>query len=140
MDRIETVAREIVDAAVKVHKRTGPGLLESVYEVLLARELERRGLTVERQRPVDVVIDGVQFNEAFRLDLLVEGLIVVEIKSVETFVPAHWKQVHTYIRLLDLRLGFLLNFGDTTMKSGIHRIVNRYVGRFAPSCLRAKTM
>ncbi len=123
---IDDVARHIVDAAVNVHTRVGPGLLESVYEILLARHLERRGLGVERQKSIDAVIDGVSFEGAFRADLVVEGLVVVEVKSASRFAPENWKQVLTYLRLLDLRLGFLLNFGAPTMKEGIRRVVNDY--------------
>lgn len=124
---IDDVARHVVDVAVKIHARVGPGLLESVYEVLLARQLERRGLVVERQKPIDAVIDGVSFEGAFRTDLIVDGLVVVEIKSVSRVGPEHWKQVLTYLRLLDLRVGLLLNFGAATMKEGIRRVANHHV-------------
>lgn len=123
---LDEIARQLVDAAVKLHMRIGPGLLESVYEVLLARQLEIRGLHVERQKAVDAVIDGIHFDGAFRADLLIENRIVVEIKSVTKLAPAHWKQVLTYLRLLDLRIGFLLNFGAATMPEGIRRIANNY--------------
>lgn len=123
---IDEITGQVVDAALKLHTRLGPGLLESVYELVLARELERRGLTVEKQKPVSFEFDGLQFNEAFRVDLLVEGSVVVELKSVETLTPVHSKQLLTYLRLLNLPVGLLLNFGAATMKEGLHRIVNNY--------------
>ncbi len=127
---IEDVGKAVVDAALKLHRHIGPGLLESVYEVLLARELARRGFTVERQKPITIDVDGIRFDSAFTVDLLVEGLVVVEVKSVDRFVPAHWKQVLTYLRLLHLPLGYLLNFGCATMKEGLQRVVNDYDGGY----------
>ena len=123
---IDEITGQIVDAAVKVHMGLGPGLLESVYEVVLAKELERRGLTVQRQKTVSFEFDGIRFEEGFRVDLLVEG-VVVELKSVEKLAPVHSKQVLTYLRLLNLPVGLLLNFGAATLKEGLHRIVNNYV-------------
>lgn len=123
---IDEITGQVVDAAFKLNTRLGPGLLESVYELVLASELERRGLTVERQKPVSFEFDGLQFEDAFRVDLLVEGCVVVELKSVETLTPVHSKQVLTYIRLLNLPVGLLINFGAATMKEGLHRVVNNY--------------
>ncbi len=123
---LEETTGEVVDAAYKLHTRLGPGLLESVYEVVLARELERRGLKVEHQKPVAFDFDGLHFDEGLRVDLLVEGVVVVELKSVENLAPVHSKQVLTYLRLLDLPVGLLINFGAATMKEGLHRIVNHY--------------
>src|SRR6202000_2532138 len=100
--------------------------LESVYEMVLARELERRGLAVTRQAPVAIEFDGMQFEEGFRVDLLVEEIVVVELKSVERLAPVHSKQVLTYLRLLNLPVGLLINFGEVTLKDGLHRIVNNY--------------
>jgi GxxExxY protein len=114
----------IVDAAVAVHRRTGPGLLESVYEAVLAAELRGRGLGVRRQAPVRITYDGMTFEEGFRADLLVEGLVIVELKSVDRVLPAHRKQIQTYLRLSGCKLGYLLNFGAPLMKSGIYRCVN----------------
>lgn len=131
---VDVVTGEIVDAAVKLHTRLGPGLLESVYEVVLARELERRGLHCSRRRPVTFEFDGLVFENAFRVDLLVDGQVVVELKSVESLAPVHWKQVLTYLRLLDLPVGLLINFGQATLSEGLHRIVNRYDP--TSSCLR----
>ncbi|MCC7492356.1 MAG: GxxExxY protein [Fimbriimonadaceae bacterium] len=118
------ISGTIVDAAYRLHTGLGPGLLESVYEAVLARDLARRGLDVERQKAVPIDYDGLHFDEGFRVDLLVEGLVVVELKSVEKLAPVHSKQLLTYLRLLDCRLGLLLNFGAPLMKDGIHRIVN----------------
>ncbi len=123
---IDEITGQVVDAAFKLHTHFGPGLLESVYELVLARELEQRGLMVERQKPVSFEFDGLQFEDAFRVDLLVEGCVVVELKSVETLAPVHSKQVLTYIRLLNLPVGLLINFGAATMKEGLQRVVNNY--------------
>jgi iron complex transport system substrate-binding protein len=109
-----------------VHVALGPGLLESVYEAILAAELRKRGLTVDRQRPVSFEFDGMTFEEGFRVDLLVDERVVVELKSVEALVPVHWKQVLTYLKLLNLEVGLLINFGAPTLKEGLHRIVNNY--------------
>jgi iron complex transport system substrate-binding protein len=132
---IEDIAAEVVDAAYKLHTGLGPGLLESVYEAVLERDLKRRGLRAERQKVVSFDYDGMKFSDVLRIDLLVEDSIVVEIKSVERMLPVHAKQVLTYLRLLDLRIGFLINFGAPTLKAGLHRVVNGYVPS-APSRLR----
>ncbi len=114
----------IIDAALRLHIALGPGLLESVYELALAHSLERRGLAVERQVAVGFEYDGMRFDDAFRVDLLVEGCIVVELKSVECLQGVHYKQLLTYVRLLDKRHGLLLNFGQFRLKDGIRRIIN----------------
>ncbi|MGE3239768.1 MAG: GxxExxY protein [Pirellulales bacterium] len=119
-----SIAKEIVDAAFAIHTKLGPGLLESVYESILAYELRKRGLRVERQLPVPVIWDEVQFDEGYRLDLLVEGKVLIEVKSVESVAPVHKKQVLTYLRLLDKRLGLLINFNDELIRNGTSRIVN----------------
>jgi GxxExxY protein len=118
------VARVVVDVAVHVHRTLGPGLLESVYEVVLAFELGRRGLRVARQVPIDVVYEGLRINGGFRADLIVERSVLVELKSVQRTAPVHKKQTLTYVRLANLRLGLLLNFGAPLMKDGITRLVN----------------
>ena len=123
---IDEITGEIVDAAYKIHTGLGPGLLESVYEAVLARELQRRGLKVERQKTVTFEFDGMQFDEGLRLDLLVDEVVIVELKSVENLAPVHPKQVLTYLRLLRLPVGLLINFGGATLKAGLHRIVNQY--------------
>jgi GxxExxY protein len=118
------IAKIIVDAAFQIHKRLGPGLLETVYEVVLAHALKRRGLMVERQVPVAIVFDGIRFDEGFRADLIVEDKVIVELKSVENIVPVHKKQLLTYLRLADKRLGLLINFGSELIRDGISRVVN----------------
>jgi iron complex transport system substrate-binding protein len=125
MKELDDITGAVVDAAVKIHKELGPGLLESVYEVVLARELERRGFQVERQKPIRFEYDGMVFEEGFRTDLLIEGRVVVEIKSVENLAPVHSKQLLTYLRLMNLPVGLLINFGAATLKEGLHRIVNK---------------
>jgi GxxExxY protein len=123
---IDEITGEVVDAALGIHMRIGPGLLESVYQTLLARELARRGLRVERQKSVSFEYEGLYFNEGLRLDLLIEGCVAVELKSVEALAPVHAKQLLTYIRLLDLPVGLLINFGGATLKEGLRRIVNNH--------------
>jgi GxxExxY protein len=118
------IAREVVDAAFHIHKALGPGLLETVYEVVLARELEKRGLRVVRQEPVPIILGDLNFDEGFRADLIVENKVIVELKSVEQLAPVHKKQLLTYLRLADKRLGLLINFGSAVIKDGISRIVN----------------
>ena len=126
MRDVEAIATDVVDCAIHIHRDLGPGLLESVYELVLAASLQRRGYTVDRQRPVNIVYDGMSFDSAFRLDLIVNDCFIVEIKSVESLLPVHAKQVLTYLRLMNLPLGLLLNFSGPTMKSGIRRLVNNY--------------
>jgi GxxExxY protein len=121
---IERIAKDVVDASIKIHMTLGPGLLETVYEVVLARELQRRGYVLERQKPVPIRYDGVTFDEGFRADLIVNGCLLVELESLEKLAPVHSKQVLTYIRLLDFRLGLLINFGEALLKNGIQRIAN----------------
>jgi GxxExxY protein len=123
---LERVTGEIVDSAVKLHMALGPGLFESAYDTLLAQDLVRRGFSVERQKLVSFEFQGLLIENAFRVDLLVNAAVVVEVKSLEKLAPVHMKQVLTYLRLLDLRVGLLLNFGAATLIEGIHRIVNRY--------------
>ena len=126
IDSITESRRAGMDAAVKIHIKLGPGLLESVYEAVLARALERRGLAVERQKPVMFVYEGMKFEEGFRVDLLVEGCVVVELKSVEKVALVHSKQLLTYLRLLHLPVGLLINFGESLVKDGLHRVANNY--------------
>ena len=118
------IGRLVVDAAIGVHRELGPGLLESVYEVILAHQLRQRGLRAERQVPIPIEYPGVKFDEAFRADILVDGKVVLELKSVEQVTRVHKKQLQTYLRLAGFRLGFLLNFGEDLMKKGITRAVN----------------
>ena len=118
------VSRTIVDAALKVHLALGPGLLESVYEIVLAHELRSRGLRVQRQVSIPVRYENILFDEGFRADLVVEQKVIVEIKSVEVTKRVHKKQVLTYLRLADMRLGLLINFGTDLIRDGITRLVN----------------
>jgi len=118
------IAKEIVDAAYHVHTELGPGLLETVYEVVLAKELRDRGLKCERQVPVPIHWKGITLDEGFRMDLLVEGKVIVELKSIEKVIPVHKKQLLTHLRLADKRLGLLINFGETLIRDGITRVVN----------------
>ena len=136
---VEEASATVVDAAFHLHKDLGPGLLESVYEVVLARMLEKRGLQVERQKSVAFDFDGMHFNEGLRVDLLVEGCLVLELKSVENLAPVHPKQLLTYLRLLKLPLGLLINFGAATFKEGIKRVVNNHRD-FATSRLRVNSI
>jgi GxxExxY protein len=119
------IARIIVDAAYKIHTTLGPGLLESVYEAILAYELEKRNLRVARQQPVPVAYEDVKLDLGFRADLIVEDKVIVELKSVERTAPVHKKQLLTYLKVADRRLGLLINFGAPLIKQGITRIVNR---------------
>jgi GxxExxY protein len=118
------VAKRVLDAAFLVHSRLDPGLLETVYEVVVAHELRKGGLAVERQKPVPLHYDGLIFAEGFRTDLIVESIVIVELKSVEQLLPVHSKQVLTRLRLSGLKLGLLINFGEPHLKHGIRRIVN----------------
>lgn len=118
------VAKAVVDACYRVHTGLGPGLLESVYEAVLAHELNKRGLSVQRQVAVPVVWEGMLLDEGFRADLIVEDSLIVEIKSVERSAPVHAKQLLTYLRLADKRLGLLVNFGERLIKDGIRRVAN----------------
>jgi len=118
------ISKEVVDAAIQVHRTLGPGLLESVYELVLEHELAKRGLRVERQVKISIEYDGLQFDEGFRADMIVNGKVVLELKSVEMLTSSHRKQIQTYLRLTGLKLGLLLNFGAALMKDGIVRAVN----------------
>jgi GxxExxY protein len=118
------VAKQIVDAAYHVHTSLAPGLLESVYEMVLAYELEKRALRVVRQQPVPIVYQGTRIEMGFRADLIVEDLVIVEIKSVEVVAPVHKKQLLTHLRLADKRMGLLINFNVALIKEGITRIAN----------------
>jgi len=118
------IGRIVVDTAIAVHRALGPGLLESVYEIVLTHELRKRGLDAVRQVPVMIEYDGIKFDEGFRADIIVENLVVLELKSIEHASAAHRKQIQTYLRLSGHKLGFLLNFGEALMKDGITRAVN----------------
>jgi GxxExxY protein len=132
MHELDYITGAVVDCAINIHKDLGPGLLESVYEVVLARTLERRSLLVERQKPITFEYDGMIFEEGFRTDLLIESRVVVELKSVEKLAPVHGKQLLTYLRLMHLPVGLLINFGGATLKEGLHRIVNNLTPSASP--------
>ena len=114
----------IVDTAYHLHKRMGPGLLENVYEVILMKLLSKRGLSVQRQVSIPIEFEGEHFDEGFRADLFVEGKVIIELKSVEKLNPVHKKQLITYLKLTNTKLGYILNFGEELMKDGIARIAN----------------
>jgi GxxExxY protein len=118
------IAREVVDAALKLHRHFGPGIYESVSEPVLVYELKKRNLTTRQQTPVPLIYDGVNFDIGFKTDVVVNDLVILDLKSVEKLEPVHFKQLLTYLRLTDLRLGLLINFGEDLLKDGIHRIVN----------------
>jgi GxxExxY protein len=118
------IAKQILDAAFLVHTKLGPGLLESIYEVIIAYELKKKGLTAERQKAMPIMYDDIRFDEAFRSDIVVNGKVIAELKSVEALLPVHAKQVLTQLRLSGLKLGLLINFGEAHLRNGIKRIIN----------------
>ncbi|AWI09038.1 GxxExxY protein [Ereboglobus luteus] len=122
--KLDDITGAIIDTAMRIHIDLGPGLLESVYEMILARALEKQGFHVECQKNIRFSYDNMLFEDAFRADLLVEQRVLVELKSVEHLAPVHFKQLQTYLRLMDLRVGLLINFGAATLKEGLRRIVN----------------
>ena len=124
MTSIDQISGDVLDVSIRLHRELGPGLLESVYETILAAKLSAIGYRVERQRPVDIAFEEMRFPAAFRIDLLVDERVLVEVKSVETLAPVHKKQLLTYLRLSDKRLGLLINFHVTLIKDGITRVVN----------------
>jgi GxxExxY protein len=121
------IAKQILNAAFLVHTKLGSGLLESVYEVVLAYELEKSGLTAERQKSMPILYDNIRFDEAFRSDLVVNGKVIVELKSVEALLPVHAKHLLTQLRLSGLKLGLLINFGEAHLKNGIKRVISGYL-------------
>ncbi|MCP3733295.1 GxxExxY protein [Sphingomonas sp. RP10(2022)] len=132
---LEAAASDVIDVSFRLHRDLGPGLLESVYETVLAAKLAQLGYDVRRQMPVSFTFEGLSFEAAFKADLIVEGSLIVEIKSVERLNAAHAKQLLTYLRLTDQPLGLLINFGGATLKEGLRRIVNGH-DTFASSRLR----
>ncbi|MEA3033385.1 MAG: hypothetical protein QOH86_1401 [Sphingomonadales bacterium] len=131
---VEEAAAIAVDCGLKLHRDLGPGLLESAYEKLMAASLARRGVAVERQRIIPIDYEGIRLPEGFRADLLLEDKLIVEIKCVDRLAPVHNRQLLTYLRLADLPLGLLMNFGGETFREGLKRVVNGH-GPFAPSRL-----
>jgi len=122
--RENEIGNIVLERAIEIHRELGPGLLETVYEIVLARELEGHGLRVDRQVPIPITYKGIRFDEGFRADIVVERKVILELKSVANTTPAHRKQVQTYLRLANCKLGYLLNFGEELMKTGITRCVN----------------
>ncbi|MFZ4717032.1 MAG: GxxExxY protein [Chthoniobacterales bacterium] len=121
---LDDITGAVIDSAMRIHTDLGPGLLESVYEAVLAADLSRKGWKVERQKAVPFEFDGLRFDEGLRIDLLIEGKVIVELKSVEKLAPVHGKQLLTYLRLMNLPVGLLINFGGATLKEGLQRVVN----------------
>jgi GxxExxY protein len=124
MRELDDITGGIVDASLRIHRDLGPGLLESVYETILARVLDKRGFHVQRHQAFRFEYEGMVFEEAFRPDLVVEHQVIVELKSVERLAPVHSKQLLTYLRLTNRSVGLLINFGAATLREGLHRIVN----------------
>jgi GxxExxY protein len=123
---VDELAAIAVDCGFKVHSGLGPGLLESAYEAVLSHSLARRGLKVERQKPIPIRYDGIMLDEGFRADLLVEDILLIELKSVERLAPIHGKQLLTYLRLMNLSVGLIMKFGAYTFREGVKRIANNH--------------
>lgn len=126
MRDIDRISGDVLDAAIKLHRELGPGLLESVYETVLAGQLVRMGYSVARQVPVDIEFDGLRFAAAFRIDIMVDDRLLLEVKSVDQLHASHAKQLLTYLRLTKQPVGLLINFGGATLKEGFRRLVNDY--------------
>jgi GxxExxY protein len=133
---IDVVSGHVVDVAIRVHRALGPGLLEHVYETVLAGKLAAMGFRVERQKAVDILFEGARFESAFRLDLLIDDRLIVEIKSLERLAPVHAKQLLTYLRLCNQPVGLLINFGGEMLKEGIKRVVNNHTPSATSAPLR----
>jgi iron complex transport system substrate-binding protein len=136
MKDIDRISGDVIDLAIRIHRELGPGLLESVYETVLAGKLVATGYRVARQYPVDIEFDGMRFDAAFRIDLLVDDRLIVEVKSVDKLAPVHAKQVLTYLRLTKQPVGLLINFGGETLKEGVRRLVNNYTPSASSAPLR----
>jgi iron complex transport system substrate-binding protein len=126
MRGIDEISGKVLDLSIAIHRELGPGLLESVYEAVLAGKLAQLGYSVARQQPIDIEYDGMRFAAAFRIDILVNDQLLIEVKSVEQLNPVHAKQLLTYLRLTKQPLGLLINFGGETLKEGFKRLVNNY--------------
>ena len=129
---IDLITGDVIDVSMRIHRELGPGLLESVYEIVLAAKLEAMGYDVLRQVPTDIEFEGLRFPAAFRIDLLVDQRLIVEIKSVERINAAHAKQLLTYLRLTKQPVGLLINFGGATLKEGVRRLVNNHYPSASP--------
>jgi GxxExxY protein len=132
MKDIDQITGDVLDVSLRVHRELGPGLLESVYEIVLAGKLAQMGYLVERQKAVDIEFEGLRFDAAFRIDLLVDSRIIVEIKSVERLNAAHSKQLLTYLRLTRQPVGLLINFAGATLREGVKRVVNNHLDSASP--------
>ena len=130
MVSLEELARRAVDCGLKIHRDLGPGMLESVYEAVLAAKLTGLGHVVVRQKPIEIEYEGMILREGFRADLVIDGVMIIELKVAERLAPVHGKQLLTYLKLAKLPLGLLMNFGAPTFREGLKRIINDYV---APS-------
>jgi len=125
---LNQITGTVINTALEIHKKLGPGLFESVYEAILEKKLERLGFRVARQTVVPIQYEDMLFDEGFRADLIVNEAVCLELKSVETLAPVHSKQLLTYLKLLNLEVGLLINFEESTLKDGLHRIVNNFTG------------
>ena len=132
MQDIDEISGDVVDLALRIHRDLGPGLFESIYETVLAGKLTAMGYKVDRQKPIDIEFEGQVFPAAFRLDLLVDDRLIVEIKCTEGLSKAHLKQLHTYLRLTGQPVGLLINFAGATLKEGLRRVVNDHVPSATP--------
>ena len=128
MKDLERIAKTAIDCGFQIHEQLGPGLLESVYEAVLAQSLQQAGFAVERQKAIPIVFNGLALEEGFRADLIVGGKLIIEIKSVEKLAGVHGKQLLTYLRLTNLKLGLLMNFNQELFKDGLRRVSNNYYG------------
>jgi iron complex transport system substrate-binding protein len=133
----EELAAIAIDTGLKIHQDIGPGLLESAYEMILTEKLRSFGLHVDRQVPISIQYDGIEVKDAYRIDLMIEHSIIIEVKAVEQTLPVHAKQVLTYLNFTGLTLGFVMNFGMATFKDGLRRLVRNHPSSFASSRLRA---
>lgn len=132
MRDIDSITGDVIDVALRIHRELGPGLLESVYETVLAGKLAEMGYLVDRQKPIDIEFEGQRFPAAFRIDLLVDKRLIVEIKSVDALNNAHLKQLQTYLRLTGQPVGLLINFAGATLKEGLRRVVNDHIPSASP--------
>ena len=136
MKAIDEITRDVIGVAMRIHSDLGPGLLETVYETILAAKLAQLGYRIDRQKPVGIQYEAMRFEAAFRIDILVEDRLILEIKSIETLGKVHAKQLLTYLRLTGLPVGLILNFGEATMKDGIRRLVNDHLDSASSASLR----
>lgn len=128
-EEVDSITGQTLDACIKIHNFLGPGLFESVYEQVLFYELEKRGFYVQKQKALPVVYDNIKFEDGFRVDLVVEEKVIIEIKSIEQLSPVHYKQLHTYLKLSNIKNGLLINFNVLLMKEGFHRVFNNHLKR-----------